>query len=310
MLQRARGCLMGQLAGDALGGQVEFCSPEQIRRCYPEGVREMQDGGTWNTLAGQPTDDSEMALALARSLVEVGSYKEKIVRAAYLRWINSGPFDCGMTIRAGLNGSPNAESQANGALMRVSPLGIFGARRNLAEVAEWAQLDALITHPHPICQHVNALFAMAIASAVREACTAEKLYQQILLWAEQMGVAPMLMAATLAAQDSPPADFVHHQGWVLIAWQNALFQLLHAPNVADALPATISFGGDTDTNAAITGALLGAVCGVESLPAGWQSSILQCKPSPDRPDAAHPRPVEYWPVDAYEIAEYLLGPPP
>ena len=67
-VNRAQGCLLGQLAGDALGSLVEFQSPEEIRRSYPEGVRELADGGTWNTIAGQPTDDSEMALRLAAAL--------------------------------------------------------------------------------------------------------------------------------------------------------------------------------------------------------------------------------------------------
>ncbi len=61
MLQRAQGCLLGQFAGDALGGLVEFKRPEEIKRLYPDGVCDLNDGGTWGTLAGQPTDDSEMA---------------------------------------------------------------------------------------------------------------------------------------------------------------------------------------------------------------------------------------------------------
>ena len=68
---RAQGSLLGQLAGDALGSLVEFQSPNEIRRSYPDGVRELADGGTWNTIAGQPTDDSEMALLLARMLEEL-----------------------------------------------------------------------------------------------------------------------------------------------------------------------------------------------------------------------------------------------
>ncbi len=74
ILSRARGCLLGQLAGDALGSLVEFWSPEEIRRAYPAGVRDLADGGVWDTIAGQPTDDSEMALALARMLAERGTY--------------------------------------------------------------------------------------------------------------------------------------------------------------------------------------------------------------------------------------------
>lgn len=100
--------------------------------------RKSKDGGTWNTVAGQPTDDSEMALALARLLVARGAYDPEHARAAYQDWLASRPFDCGSTIRAGLLGRPNAESQANDAPMRVSPLGIFGATYPSQLVADWA----------------------------------------------------------------------------------------------------------------------------------------------------------------------------
>lgn len=70
-LSRAQGCWLGQLTGDSLGSLVEFLTAEQIHRRYPHGVRDVIDGGTFNTIAGQPTDDSEMALALARTLVRM-----------------------------------------------------------------------------------------------------------------------------------------------------------------------------------------------------------------------------------------------
>ena len=60
--------------GDALGSQVEFLSPEKIRTLYPRGVRDMSDCGSWDTIAGQITDDSEMAIMLARTLVRQGGY--------------------------------------------------------------------------------------------------------------------------------------------------------------------------------------------------------------------------------------------
>ena len=82
--------------------------------------------------------------------------------------MDSGPFDCGNTIYGGLRGRHNPDSQANGALMRISPLGIFGANFDLDQVAEWARQDAAITHVHPVCQQANALYTMAIANAVRE----------------------------------------------------------------------------------------------------------------------------------------------
>ena len=74
LLSRAQGCLLGQLAGDSLGSLVEFRSQIDIRREYPKGVRQLADGGTWNTIAGQPTDDSEMAPSPARMPADQGRY--------------------------------------------------------------------------------------------------------------------------------------------------------------------------------------------------------------------------------------------
>ena len=124
-LVRAQGCLLGQLAGDALGSLVEFQSPEEIRSNYPDGLRKLADGGTWNTIAGQPTDDSEMALLQARMLVERGTYETEDALRAYQFWLDSDPFDCGMTTANGLLGRPNSDSQTNGAMIRISPLGFF-----------------------------------------------------------------------------------------------------------------------------------------------------------------------------------------
>ena len=121
-IKRAQRCFLGQLAGDALGSLVEFQSPEEIRLSHPNGLRELSDGGTWNTIAGQPTDDSEMALMLARMLIERGTYNSDVALKSYRFWLDSDPFDCGATIATGLRGQPSYNSQANGALMRISPL--------------------------------------------------------------------------------------------------------------------------------------------------------------------------------------------
>ncbi len=307
VLARAQGCLLGQLAGDALGSLVEFQTPEQIRREYPNGVRELADGGTWNTIAGQPTDDSEMALLLARMLAEQRRYDLESARQAYLFWLDSGPFDCGMTVSSGLRGRPNPDSQANGAMMRISPLGIFGARHDLEHVAGLARQDAAITHPHPVCQQANALFAMAVAHAIRCGCGARHLYEQIVAWAENMEVDRSLLEAVRGAAEAPPADYVHQQGWVLTAFRNAVWQLLHAPNLEEAVVDTVMRGGDTDTNAAICGALLGAVWGRNAVPNQWSESVLNCRPAAGQPHVRRPRPECLWPVDALELAERLVG---
>lgn len=306
VLSRAQGCLLGQLAGDALGSLVEFKSPAAILTLYPNGVRELADGGTWDTIAGQPTDDSEMALLLARMLVKNGSYDPAVARKEYQYWLSSGPFDCGMTISSGLRGNPNPDSQANGAMMRISPLGIFGARFELDQVAEWAMEDAALTHPNEICQQANMLFTVGIAHAIRSGCNRQELYQSIRQWAVDMTVDPALMGTIDKAASEPPADYAHQQGWVLIAFQNALYQLLHAPNLEEGVVDTVMRGGDTDTNAAICGALLGAVCGREEIPAQWLDCLQNCRPEAGNPKARHPRPECFWPVDALELVKKLV----
>ncbi len=306
MVSRAQGCLLGQLCGDALGSLVEFCTPGEIRRRYPGGVRDLEDGGTWNTIAGQPTDDSELALALARTLVAEGRFRAESVRAAYVEWLRSGPFDVGTTTSAGLLGHPNRHSESNGALMRVSPLGIFGALQPPERVAEWARQDAAITHPSELCRQASAVYAAAIAHAVRHGCPPAELHQRAARWAREADADRRLQKALDRAADTPPEDYVSEQGWVLIALQNAFWQLLHAESLEEAVVDTVMRGGDTDTNAAICGALAGAVWGLEAVPQRWVAAVIACRPEAGRPGVRHPRPPRYWPCDALDLAERLL----
>ena len=91
-----------------------------------------------------------------------------------------------------------------------------------------------------------------------------------------------------------------------VALQNAFYQLRHAPPEA-ALVDTVRRGGDTDTNAAIAGALLGAVHGVEALPLRWRNAVLTCFPVAGLPGCQRPRPPSCWAVDALVVAERLLS---
>lgn len=166
---------------------MAFQSPSEIRRKYPNGVRELADGGTWDTIAGQPTDDSEMALMLVRMLVKERRYDSEEARKAYVFWLNSHPFDCGATVSAGLRGRPDPDRPTNGALMRISPLGIFCWNCDLEKTAQLAQLDAALTHPNPICLQVNALFAMAVTQLISRQKSPQQVYGDIKDWARGCG---------------------------------------------------------------------------------------------------------------------------
>jgi ADP-ribosylglycohydrolase/fructose-1,6-bisphosphatase/inositol monophosphatase family enzyme len=322
MLARAQGCLLGQVAGDSLGSLVEFESARAIAARYPDGVRDLADGGPWHTIAGQPTDDSELALALARSIVVEGHYDPGAAVEAYASWYQSGPFDCGTTTRSALAAAAgagpdrherlraaearaNRTSQANGSLMRVSPLGIVAAGSSLDEIAGWARADSALTHPHTVCREACAAFAIAIAHAVVHGDGPQAAYGAARDWTRRSSRDDSVARALDAAEDAAPADFQTQQGWVLVALQNAFFRLLHAPTFEEGVVATVMAGGDTDTNAAIAGALLGAVHGRDAVPARWRAAVVTCRASRDYA-ASNPRPETYWPVDALDLAERLL----
>jgi ADP-ribosylglycohydrolase/fructose-1,6-bisphosphatase/inositol monophosphatase family enzyme len=299
-LARAQGCLLGQLIGDSLGSLVEFRSAADIARAYPRGVRDLADGGTWNTLAGQPTDDSELALALARSIVRASRFDAAAARQAYRDWLDSGPFDVGATTRAGIRGQPLADSQANGSLMRVAPIGIWAAGDS-DRAARSAREDSALTHPHPVCQEACAGYAAAIAAGI---AGAER--RAMLDAALRHATGAARDAIARGAKGGPVADFTTHQGWVLIALQNAFFLLLHAPSAEEGIIATASAGGDTDTNAAIAGALLGAAYGIQALPDRWINPALACRPLA-KVQAQKARGMAFWPDDALDLAEALAG---
>lgn len=318
-LSRAHGCLLGQLVGDSLGGLVEFRSAAEIKAKHPTGLRDLIDGGHWRILAGQPTDDSEMALMLARSIVNQQGFEPAVALDAYLHWYHSPPFDLGGTISAALRGAArgktsqdrldrarqnaNTSSQANGSLMRICPLGILGAGNPAA--TDLARLDSSLTHPNLVCQDACAVYVAAIAAAIANGLSPGECYRAALEEAKRSCTARQVLETLKEAAEQPPTDYQTKQGWVLIALQNAFYQLLHAASLEDGVVATVMQGGDTDTNAAIAGALLGAVHGRDAIPPQWIRSVLSCRPLPDSA-TSHPRPAEFWPVDALLLAEKLL----
>jgi ADP-ribosyl-[dinitrogen reductase] hydrolase len=307
-LRWAHGAMLGQLAGDALGSFVEFQSAQQIQERHPGGVSELRPGGTWDLLAGQPTDDSEMAFALARSIVATGGFDVLTVAEAYMGWGSSKPFDIGNTTRAGLSalegrGHPLADSQSNGALMRVSPIGIFAAGRpELA--ARLAREDAALTHPHPVCMAASAAFAAAVAAGVGGADN-RSMWSIAHSFAGDDPGGAQVRACLDRSLASGPDDFMKSQGWVMIALWNAFHRLWFGQSLEEALIETVGAGGDTDTNAAICGALLGAAQGRDAVPLRWRRAVLSCR-SVAVGGVRHPRPTAYWPDDALDLAEALL----
>jgi ADP-ribosylglycohydrolase/fructose-1,6-bisphosphatase/inositol monophosphatase family enzyme len=297
-LERAQGAMLGQVIGDSLGARVEAKPANEIARLYPKGLRELADGGIYHLMAGQPTDDSEMALALARTIVRDGKFNAARVLDAYRQWITSRPVDVGMTTEKGLIGASDPRSESNGSLMRCSPIGVWAAG-DPALAARTARDESALTHPNDICVEACAAYCAAIAAGVGGASREEMLEAAV-----QHSKGSARDAVKRGAAGARPADFFTHPGWVVLALQNAFFCLMKM-DLEEALVSTVGQGGDTDTNAAIAGALLGAAHGREAIPPRWIFAVLSCRPLAES-GALRPRPVEYWPDDILELSEALL----
>ena len=163
--------------------------------------------------------------------------------------------------------------------------------------------DSALTHPNPVCVAACGAFAAAIAAGIAGADPAE-MARVALATAERAGAD--VVARTLHdAPENGEGGGPDNQGWVLVALRTAFHHLSTGIDVESALVRTVGAGDDTDTNAAITGALLGAAHGRAAIPVRWTMPVLTCRPDTGL-DVARPRPEEYWPDDLVDLAEALL----
>ncbi len=305
VLSRAQGSLLAAIAADNLGASVEGSTAAHIAPLIGAGsFAELQDGGRYGLLAGQPSDDTEMALVLARLLVTNGEYDPRAARRAYREWLRTPPLSLGSRTRAAVEGRLGDDQpvDSNGSLMRAAPLGIFGWRLRPAALARLAREESASTHPGRMCGDSVAAYVIALAHQVRTGEGAEAAYAAALRWAEREAVASVRNTLRRAQREPPAVD--EAAGSVL----TALHAAFHASLTEDSLPAAvrsvIARGMHTDTNAAVTGGLAGAMHGREGVPDQWRLMVLSCRAHSLR--TARPRPPALWPTDALELAELLL----
>lgn len=295
-LPNAQGALLGALIGDAVGATLEFLGRIPTLDDIDHALT-LPGGGVLCVAPGQITDDGELALALARALLDSHEYPIEQVASNYLRWISSSPFDVGNATRMAMDCNRqvqtpvhmqmaanalahNRESKANGALMRSSPLGIWSVRLNERAAVEAALIDAGLTHPNPTCQWANAAYVCALRHLVLFPGDAHGAHQAALrALAEDRSASVGSIEVRAWLEDAqagrlPPCHPM--AGFVRIGFTHAFFHLLEESSFEDALRATLAGGGDTDTNACIVGALVGALHGIDGIPTTLGEGILQC----------------------------------
>lgn len=279
---RIVGCVLGLALGDALGAPFEFMRSGEIPRPLPAFERR------WQGLPpGTTTDDTAMARNLVRSLAERGSFDPEDLVARHLAWFRSGPPDVGnLTSRVlhrvseGRAAEEAAEaiwrirgpevSAGNGSVMYCAPLGAAYARRS-DELARLAPKLSALTHYDRRCGTAVLAVTLAAAAAVRgtgrQAAVSEALGAVADLEGGEETEFLVEAVGEVRAIDGPD------QGFCLYAAGAGLQALARDGTFEEELCRIVGLGGDTDTNAAVAGALVGAAAGRPGLPEDWLARL-------------------------------------
>jgi ADP-ribosyl-[dinitrogen reductase] hydrolase len=285
------GCLIGGAVGDASGAPLEFYRSE-ITDETVYGAMRMPGGGALKVGAGQLTDDSELAISLMSNLVlhtPEESFPADTVALSYIAWFQSRPFDIGNTCRNAmrltlsgrddehpaqqmilLSKQKNMDSESNGSLMRCAAIGVWARHLSNDIIADYARQDASLSHPNEVCQDVNAVFCILIAYLIKNPrdfkgatmlldepnCgLKDELHETVKSWIESSKM-----------KDISALNCALNMGHVKYAFILMLFFLRNDFDYETAIFQTLKKGGDTDTNAAIVGNLIGCLKGYGSIP--------------------------------------------
>lgn len=281
---RVAGVLTALAAGDALGAGYELQPPTT-------GPVAMIGGGLGGFAPGEWTDDTAMAVAVAE-VTATGLLDAAAVGDGFLAWYRDGPKDVGIATRAVLSAATDGAGLAaaaarylartprggagNGALMRTAPVALLHLGDDTA-LAEAAREVAELTHADPLAGDACVLWCVAIDRAVRE--------DRLDGVHDGLGLLPAARRARWEAvleqaETGPPGRFAPN-GFTVPALQAAYAAVRHTPipvarpggHLAAALEAAVRIGDDTDTVAAIAGALLGARWGTSAVPLRWLRAL-------------------------------------
>ncbi|MEX2422023.1 MAG: ADP-ribosylglycohydrolase family protein [Actinomycetota bacterium] len=275
---RVIGSCLGLALGDALGAPFEFLRASVIPDPIPVFERPWLDQPP-----GSTTDDTAMARNLMQSLAARGGCDPEDVIRRHLEWFRSDPPDVGTLTRRVLRrvdgGEDAAEaarsvweergpevSAGNGSVMYCAPLGLAYANRP-DELFEVAPALSALTHFDGRCRTAVIAVTLCVAALLRGEATEDAARAALAVVEDHEG-GEELEFLVEAAGRSRPIDGPD-QGFCLFTAGVAFQALLRGGDVETELRHVVSLGGDTDTNAAVAGALLGARGGSDGLPAAW-----------------------------------------
>jgi ADP-ribosyl-[dinitrogen reductase] hydrolase len=293
MKDRRRGALIGLAVGDALGAAVEFKSPGSFAL-----VTGYRSGGPHRLEAGEWTDDTSMALALADSIATAGwDLNDQADR--YVQWwktgkysVNGRCFDIGITTRSALgnyvakknalaSGDRLESASGNGSIMRLAPVPIRYAHLYPTEGDELSRLaeeSSLPTHASNQCVSACRFLATILAALIQGGDRGEVLSPKWKPLQRLNDIKPLHPLIQEVAQGSfrqkqPPA--IQGSGWVVKSLEASLWAFHDADTFEEAVLRAVNLGDDADTTGAICGQLAGAYWGESNIPQSLRSGLAR-----------------------------------
>jgi ADP-ribosyl-[dinitrogen reductase] hydrolase len=263
----ARAAFIGMAIGDALGATVEFMTVPEIAAKYGT-FRDIIGGGWLRLKPGQVTDDTEMALCIARAIVKNQAWSLEAVADNFAAWLKSRPVDCGDTCRKGIRAymlhgtleTPINEWDAgNGAAMRILPTALFSLPDEKL-LNKYALEQAHLTHNNPVSDAACLCLGQMLHQAI---CGAEK--------------SRLRRQADGLVSRFPTFIFDPYRGlatgYVVDTLQTVFHWFFRGRSFEECLVGTVNQGGDADTTGAICGMLAGAYYGMDSIPQRWLKKL-------------------------------------
>lgn len=287
---RCVGCLLGTACGDILGASVEGWSASEIREIY----RQIRDFDRSDRGVGCYTDDTQMTVALAGSLVEEGRVDAERVSAKYAehyepsRGYGGGAHIVMRALGMGLDYRATGRMQfpegsfGNGGAMRIAPVGLAYRHADDDTLRQAVEAALLCTHVHPEAIDGAVVQAKAVAIAATTAEPSSLDPEKFLLALRQVSQTDLIGARidTLIdclRHDDSDVYVIGSIGNGIRASQAvpaALWAFVRYGKASEeCVIRAVNFGGDTDTIGAMAGALVGALYGRSWIPARWYDNI-------------------------------------
>lgn len=280
---RFQGCLVGLAVGDALGGPLEFMSADKIVAQYGAPVREMVGGGWLHLRPGEYTDDTQMTLCIAESIVERETFDMADVARRFVAWYDSRPKDIGNITRLALaelkRGSPWQEaghlahrqtggrSAGNGSIMRCAPVALYRWRDYQQLMADSVD-SSRATHWDDLACYGAAALNLIIAELLQG-----RRQGAVQVAIEMLDGAAPAVTRRLAEVEQKTKDDLKPTGFVLDTLETAVWCWQHAGTFEEALVTAVNLGGDADTIGAVCGSLTGADLGLAGIPLRWLDAL-------------------------------------